>query len=89
MKERSDGGSVILFRVRVIVVMNEVRCLPRFFRHWIYRGTPASSFHEERDNERERERGRESVRGGVFRGRKLLVFVPSPTFAKQYTPDAL
>lgn len=30
MTERSDGVSVILFRVRVIVVINEVRCRRRF-----------------------------------------------------------
>lgn len=83
MTERSDGVSVILFRVRVIVVINEVRCRRRFL---------AIQFTEELRQAACARRGRERERvrvWGLLSEPELLVFVPSPTFAKQYTPEAL
>jgi hypothetical protein len=78
---------VLLFRVRVIVVINEVRCRRRFLAIQFTEGLRQAACARGREGERERER--ESVCGGLLPEPELLVFVPSPTFAKQYTPEAL
>jgi hypothetical protein len=83
MKERSDGFSVILFRVRVIVVINEVRCRRRFLAIQFTEGLRQAACARrgtQREREREREKGRVRVWGRLS-GPEVLVFVPSPTFA--------
>jgi hypothetical protein len=67
MTERSDGGSVLLFRVRVIVVINEVRCRRRFLAIQFTEGLRQAACARGREGERERE----SVCGGSFRSRSF------------------
>jgi hypothetical protein len=90
MKERSDGGSVILFRVRVIVVINEVRCRWRCIGHSIYRGT-AKRARGEREKERVRVWGVSFGAGafGLCSVSNLRITIHAWSFVSCYTEMSL